>query len=188
MFNKRKTKWILKSAAFDFIIKHRSKKSNFMNALFQHFEYQNINGEMQNLLSILQQKLSKIELINVCTSEMQLACVVISQFFNFNQIEKNTFSNFLKQKKLKIWYNMYFTSLLLHWLKKNFFLKIFFLIIEMIKTLHLKNEFITIHKFEIETSWNQISDLSSSWRFDNDVFKFKKKSTFLKIKLFVLSF
>ena len=45
----------------------------------------------------------------------------------------------------------------------------------MIKALQLKNEFIIIHKFEIETSQNQISDFSSFWCFDNDVFKFKKK-------------
>ena len=99
MFNERQTKWVLKLTAFDFVIKHRSKKSNPADAPFQHFDYQNINGEMQNLLSILQQKLSRIELMNICTSEMQLACVAISQFFNFDQIEKDTFSNFLKQKK-----------------------------------------------------------------------------------------
>ena len=84
MFNKWQTKWILKLTAFDFVIKHRLKKSNSVDASFQRFDYQNINEEMQNLLSILQQKLSKIELINMITSKMQLTCVVISQFFNFD--------------------------------------------------------------------------------------------------------
>ena len=67
-----------------------------MNALFQRFDYQNINEKMHNLLSTPQQKLSRIELINVFTSKMRSMCVVISQFFNFDQIEKNIFSNFLK--------------------------------------------------------------------------------------------
>ena len=99
MFNERQAKWILKLTAFDFVIKHRPKKSNPANASFQRFDYQDINEEMQNLLSILQQKLSRIELMNICTPKMQSACVVISQFFNFDQIEKNTSSNSLKQKK-----------------------------------------------------------------------------------------
>ena len=96
MFNKWQAKWILKLTAFDFVIKHQSKKNNFVNAPFQRFDYQDIKEEMQNLLSILQQKLSRIELMNVCTSKMRSMCVAISQFFNFDQIEKNTFSNFLK--------------------------------------------------------------------------------------------
>ena len=99
MFNERQTKWVLKLAAFDFVIKHWLKKSNSADAPFHRFDYQDINGEMQNLLSILQQKLSRIELINVCTPKMQSACAAISQFFNFDQIERNTSSNFLKQKK-----------------------------------------------------------------------------------------
>ena len=101
MFNEWQIKWILKLTVFDFVIKHWLKKSNFMNALFQRFDYQDINGKMQNLLSILQQKLSKIELINICTPKMQSMCVIISYFFNFDQIEKNTSSNFLKPKKKK---------------------------------------------------------------------------------------
>ena len=102
MFNERQTKWVLKLTAFDFVIKHRSKKNNSVDASFQRFDYQNINEEMQNLLSTLQQKLSRIELMNICTSKMRSACVVISQFFNFDQIERNTSSNFLKQKKIEI--------------------------------------------------------------------------------------
>ena len=99
MFSERQAKWILKLAAFDFVIKHQSKKNNFMNASFQRFDYQDINEEMQNLLPTLQQKLTRIELVNICTPKMRSACVVISQFFNFDQIERNTFSNSLKQKK-----------------------------------------------------------------------------------------
>ena len=70
MFNERQIKWILKLAVLDFVIKHRPKKNNPADASFQRFDYQNINEKMQNLLSILQQKLSKIELINICTSKM----------------------------------------------------------------------------------------------------------------------
>ena len=81
MFNEQQIKWVLKLTAFDFVIKHRLKKSNPADASFQRFDYQDINGEMQNLLPILQQKLSKIELMNICTSKMRLTCVVISQFF-----------------------------------------------------------------------------------------------------------
>ena len=147
-----------------------------MNAPFQHFDYQNINEEMQNLLSTLQQKLSRIELMNVCTPKMRSACAAISQFFNFDQTEKDTSSNPLKQKKnenlVQHVFRVIITALIQ---KKTFFEKNFFSIIEMIKTLQLKNEFITTHKSKIETSRNQISDLSSSWRFDNDVLKFKKK-------------
>ena len=99
MFNEWQIKWILKLTAFDFVIKHRLKKNNSVNAPFQRFDYQDINGEMQNLLSILQQKLSRIELMNICTSKMRSVCVTISQFFSFDQIERNTSSNSLKQKK-----------------------------------------------------------------------------------------
>ena len=153
MFNEWQTKWVLKLIAFDFVIKHQSKKSNSVNAPFQHFDYQDINGEMQNLLSTLQQKLSRIELMNICTSKMRLACAAISQFFNFDQIERNTSSNSLKQKKNGDLIQRVFHVIIAVLIqKKAFFEKNFFLIIEMIKTLQLKNKFITIHKFKIETS------------------------------------
>ena len=70
MFNEWQAKWILKLTAFDFVIKHRSKKNNSANAPFQRFDYQDINEKMQNLLPTLQQKLSRIELMNICTPKM----------------------------------------------------------------------------------------------------------------------
>ena len=153
MFSEQQTKWILKLAAFDFVIKHWLKKSNSADAPSQRPDYQDINGEVQNLLPTLQQKLSKIGLVNVCTPEMRSVCAVISQFFNFDQTERDTFSNSLKQKKNKNLIQRVFHAVVAALIqRKVFFEKKNFSIIEVIKALQLKNEFITIHKFKIETS------------------------------------
>ena len=95
MLNKRQTRWIMKLIFFDFIINHKSKKINFVDASSKSIDYHNKkNIELHKLLSILQKKLQMIEIFRVVlTSKCYAICVSIkhsvNQLFNVeNEILK----------------------------------------------------------------------------------------------------
>ena len=46
-------KSIMKIIAFDFVIKHKAKKFNSVDAFFKQFNYQSVNTEITKLLSII---------------------------------------------------------------------------------------------------------------------------------------
>ena len=55
----------MKLIAYNFVIKHRANKINFVDASFKRSDYKNVITEITKLLSTLQKKLSKIESPNV---------------------------------------------------------------------------------------------------------------------------
>ena len=74
----------MKIIAFDFVIKHRAKKFNSVDAFFKRFDYQNINIEITKLLSIFQKKLSMIDLLNVdVITKIRTLCAAVSRDFRF---------------------------------------------------------------------------------------------------------
>ncbi len=55
-FNRRQTHWVIRLAAYDFIITHWLEKTNLTNVLLRHSDYK-VKKNMNRLLSTLQQKL-----------------------------------------------------------------------------------------------------------------------------------
>jgi len=59
MLNEQQTQWAVRLAAFDFVIKHRSDKTNLTNALLRRSDYIEVISEnIDRLLSTLQRKLA----------------------------------------------------------------------------------------------------------------------------------
>ena len=74
----------MKLIFFDFIINHKSKKINFVDASSKNFDYHNEkNIELHKLLSILQKKLQIIKTFHVIsTSKCHVICVLIKHSVN----------------------------------------------------------------------------------------------------------
>ena len=74
----------MKIIAFDFVIKHKAKKFNSVDASFKRFDYQNINIEITKLLSTLQKKLSIINSLNAdVITRIRTLCATMSRNFRF---------------------------------------------------------------------------------------------------------
>ncbi len=59
MLNEQQTQWAVRLAAFDFVIKHRSDKTNSVNVLLRRSDYiEAISENIDRLLSTLQRKLA----------------------------------------------------------------------------------------------------------------------------------
>ena len=70
--------------AFDFVIKHRAKKINSVDAFFKRFDYQNINIEIKKLLSTFQKNLSMIDSLNAdVITRVRTLCAAVSRDFRF---------------------------------------------------------------------------------------------------------
>jgi len=82
MLNKQQTQWAVRLAAFDFVIKHRSNKTNPADALSRHSDYiEVISKSIDRLLSTLQRKLAamsatmfKFSVIISCLETVCQAC------------------------------------------------------------------------------------------------------------------
>ena len=98
----------MKIIAFDFVIKHKAKKFNFVDASFKQFDYQNINIEITKLLSIFQKKLSMINSLNAdVITKICTLCATVSRDFRFRNASFEI--EFLKNLKNEI-----FKSILSH--------------------------------------------------------------------------
>ena len=74
----------MKIIAFDFVIKHKTKKFNSVDAFFKRFDYQNINIEITKLLSTFQKKLSMIDSLNVdVVTKIRTLCAAVSRDLRF---------------------------------------------------------------------------------------------------------
>jgi len=59
MLNEQQTQWAVRLAVFDFVIKHRLKKTNLTDALLRCSDYVEVISEnIDKLLSMLQRKLA----------------------------------------------------------------------------------------------------------------------------------
>ena len=98
----------MKIVAFDFVIKHRAKKFNSVDAFFKRFDYQNINIEITKLLSIFQKKLNMIDSLNAnVIIRVRTLCAAVSRNFRFKNVSFEI--EFLKNLKNEI-----FKSILFH--------------------------------------------------------------------------
>ena len=98
----------MKIIAFNFVIKHKAKKFNFVDAFFKRLDYQNINIEITKLLSIFQKKLSMINSLNAdVIIRIRMLCVAMSRNFRFKNASFEI--EFLKNLKNEI-----FKSILFH--------------------------------------------------------------------------
>ena len=164
----------MKIVVFDFVIKHRAKKFNSVDAFFKQFDYQNINIEITKLSSTFQKKSSMINSLNadvitkVCT-----LCVAMSRNFRFKNVSFEI--EFLKHLK-----NKTFKSVLFHVKKiekhniilnvlcvialtltndeKIFDKKSSKFIYELIVTLQQKNEFVKVRFDELAKTMQQKND------------------------------
>ena len=86
----------MKLISFDFIINHKSKKINFVNASSKRFNYYDEkNIELHKLLSILQKKLQMIKTFRVVsTSKCHVICVSIKHNVNLLFNVKNEILKF----------------------------------------------------------------------------------------------
>ena len=83
MLNERQTRWIMKLIFFDFIINHRSKKINFVDASLKRFDYYDEkNIRLHKLLSILQKKIADDRNIS------RRFNVEMSRYLCFNKIQR----------------------------------------------------------------------------------------------------
>ena len=103
-------RWIIKLIFFDFIINHKLKKINLVNASSKRFDYYDEkNIKLHKLLSILQKKLQMIKTFRVVsTSKCHAICVSIKHSVNssFNVENKilkfeNNFCESIKLLKKK---------------------------------------------------------------------------------------
>ena len=77
----------MKIIAFNFVIKYKAKKFNFVDAFFKRFNYQSVNTKITKLLFTFQKKLNMINLLNVnVISKVRALCVVVSRNFYFNNV------------------------------------------------------------------------------------------------------
>ena len=73
--------------AFDFVIKHKEKKFDSVDAFFKRFDYQSVNIEITRLLFTFQKKLNMINSLNVSViSKVCTLCVVVSRNLYFNNV------------------------------------------------------------------------------------------------------
>ena len=151
--------------AIDFVIKHKAKRFNSVDASFRRFDYQDINTEITKLLSIFQKKLSIIDSLNVdviiriCT-----LCATMSRNFRFknasfkieflknlkNETFKSILSHVKRIEKHDVVLNVFrVIAVTLTSDEKIFDEKSSKFIYEFIVTLQQKNEFVKIRFDEL---------------------------------------
>ncbi len=91
--NTRQIKWMMCLVNFDFIIKHRLEKINFVDVSSRHFDYHDVNTKITRFLLILQTKLRIIDVVQLRFSNMR----------DYNQRTCKHFENhFLREWNLEI--------------------------------------------------------------------------------------
>ena len=82
ILNNRQIKKIMQIIAFDFVIKHKAKKFNSVNAFFKRYEYQNVNIEIIRLLFFFQKRVNIINALNVnVILKIRALCIVVFRIF-----------------------------------------------------------------------------------------------------------
>jgi hypothetical protein len=92
--NERQIKWTMRLISFDFIIKHRFEKINFVDDLSRRFDYHDVNTKIIRLLFILQMKLRIVIFLHIQFSNVRAIIVALSAkisriVLNENEISKS---------------------------------------------------------------------------------------------------
>jgi hypothetical protein len=76
--NERQIKWMMKLINFDFIIKHRFEKINFVDNSSRRFDYHDVNTKIIRFLFILQTKLRIVVSLHIHFSNVRAIIVALS--------------------------------------------------------------------------------------------------------------
>jgi hypothetical protein len=92
--NERQIKWMMKLINFDFIIKHRFEKINFVNNSSRRFDYHDVNTKITRFLFILQTKFRIVVSLHIQFSSVRAIIVALSAKiskidFNENEISRS---------------------------------------------------------------------------------------------------
>jgi hypothetical protein len=82
--NERQIKWAMRLINFDFIIKHRLEKINFVNDSSRCFDYHDVNTKITRLLFILQTKLRIIVFLHIQFSSVR--AIIVALFAKISRI------------------------------------------------------------------------------------------------------
>jgi hypothetical protein len=162
--NKRQIKWAMRLINFDFIIKHRFEKINFVDDLSKRFDYHDVNTKIIRFLFILQTKFCIVVFLHIQFSSVRAIIVALSAKisridFNENEISRSktaifVFISVFSEKRRKCdELTQCVLRAIIAILSKNeiFYENNFEFILNFIKTLQKKNIFVQTRFKNIET-------------------------------------
>jgi hypothetical protein len=163
--NERQVKWAMRLINFDFIIKHRFKKINFVDDSSKRFDYHDVNTKIIRFLLILQTKLRIVVFLHIQFSSVR--AIIVALFAKISRIVSNeseisrfkiatfAFISVLSEKRREYdeLTQCVFRAIIAI-LSKNeiFYENNFEFILNLIKTLQKKNVFVQTRLKDIETS------------------------------------
>jgi hypothetical protein len=170
--NKRQIKWIIRLINFNFIIKHRFEKINFVDDSSKRFDYHDVNTKIIRFLFILQTKFCIVVFLHIQFSNVR--AIIVAFFAKISRIVLD--ENEISRLKIAIFVFIFVLSekrrkcdeltqcvsrAIIAILSENeiFYKNNFEFILNLIKILQKKNVFIQTHFKNIETSnkmstWN----------------------------------
>jgi hypothetical protein len=82
--NERQIKWTIRLINFDFIIKHRLEKINFVDDSSRRFDYHDVNTKIIRFLFILQTKLRIVVFLHIQFSNVR--AIIVARFAKISRI------------------------------------------------------------------------------------------------------
>jgi hypothetical protein len=201
--NEKQIKWTMRLVSFDFIIKHRFEKINFVDDSSKRFNYHDVNTKIIRFLFILQTKLRIVVFLHIQFSSVRAIIVALSAKisridFNEDEISRSKIAIFvfifvLSEKRRKCdELTQCVSRAIIAILSKNetFYENNFEFILNLIKILQKKNVFVQTRFKNITTSSKRQRDafVKSDYILKNDFLKFRERyyvfeKKFLKIEL-----
>jgi hypothetical protein len=96
--NERQIKWTMRLINFDFIIKHRFEKINFVDDLSRRFDYHDVNTKIIRFLFILQTKFRIVVFLHIQFSNVRV--IIVALFAKISRIVLN--ENKISKSKVAI--------------------------------------------------------------------------------------
>jgi hypothetical protein len=201
--NERQIKWAMRLINFDFIIKHRFEKINFVDDSSKRFDYYDVNTKILRFLFILQTKLRIVVFLHIQFSSVRATIVALSAKisridFNENEISRSKAAIFvfifvlLKKRRKCDELTQCVSRAIIAILSENkiFYENNFEFILNFIRILQKKNVFVQTRFKNIETLNKRQRDVfvKSDYILKNDFLKFRKRyyvfeKEFLNIEL-----
>jgi hypothetical protein len=188
--NERQIKWTMRLINFDFIIKHRFEKINFVDDSSKRFDYHDVNTKIIRFLFILQTKLRIFVFLHIQFSNVR--AIIVALFAKISRIVSN--ENEISRSEIATSASIFvfsekrrecdeLTQCVFHAiiaiLSKNdiFYENNFEFILNLIKILQKKNVFVQTRFKNIETSDKRQRDVfvKSDYTLKNDFLKFRKR-------------
>jgi hypothetical protein len=201
--NERQIKWMMRLINFDFIIKHRFEKINFVDDSSRCFDYHDVNTKITRLLFILQTKFRIVVFLHIQFSNVRAIIVALSAkisriVLDESEISRSEVATFVfifilseKQRECDELTQCVLRAIIAI-LSKNeiFYENNFQFILTLIKTLQEKNVFVQTRFKNIETSNKRQCNVfvKSNYILRNDFSKIRERyyvfeKKFLRIEL-----